>query len=367
MAGAAYCFAKSLPKENRAHMKVPKGMANPWGLVYDGAIEKNEPGKVNLIPTTYIVNGIEIAANLYVPADYDEADAKTYPAVAVAHPNGGVKEQVAGLFAQKLAEADSRRAPQKATCVATIVAAAFSGCTSAKKASSHGGMILLITDGVGYYQEEGKPAQILRKGDIFEIPEGVRHWHGASKDSWFSQIVIYDSHWNGAHGDGKIEFVSDEEYEQLAEEEYEGRVEPKFGSQMFSRAEKGAKLPTFTGTAFVNDLTGAENAAKCPPLHYVVFEPGVINNWHIHEGGQILLATDGIGYHQIEGEAVQILRPGDVAICPPGIKHWHGGSSNSTFAHIATNLDPSRRGVTWLEAVSQEAYKAIEAEAGITK
>lgn len=232
---------------------------------------------------------------------------------------------------------------------------------------THGGMILLITDGVGYYQEEGKPAQILRKGDIFEIPEGVRHWHGASKDSWFSQIVIYDSHWNGAHGDGKIEFVSDEEYEQLAEEEYAGRVEPKFGSQMFSRAEKGAKLPTFTGTAFVNDLTGAENAAKCPPLHYVVFEPGVINNWHIHEGGQILLATDGIGYHQIEGEAVQVLRPGDVAICPPGIKHWHGGSSNSTFAHIATNLDPSKRGVTWLEAVSQEAYKAIEAEAGITK
>lgn len=105
MAGAACCFAKSLPKENRANMKVPKGMANPWGLVYDGAIEKNEPGKVNLIPTTYIVNGIEVAANVYTPAGYDAKSGRTYPAVVVAHPNGGVKEQVAGLFAQKLAEA----------------------------------------------------------------------------------------------------------------------------------------------------------------------------------------------------------------------------------------------------------------------
>lgn len=226
---------------------------------------------------------------------------------------------------------------------------------------THGGMILLITDGVGYYQEEGKPAQILRKGDIFEIPEGVRHWHGASKDSWFSQIVIYDSHWNGAHGDGKIEFVSDEEYEQLAEEEYAGRVEPKFGSQMFSRAEKGAKLPTFTGTAFVNDLTGAENAAKCPPLHYVVFEPGVINNWHIHEGGQILLATDGIGYHQMEGGEVQILRPGDVALCPPGVKHWHGGSKETVFAHITASTNPDTPGVIWLEPLSQEEYDALPA------
>lgn len=105
MAGATCCFATSLPKENRANTKIPKGMANPWGLVYEGAIEKNEPGKVHLIPTTYIVNGIEIAANIYTPADYDAKSDRLYPAIVVAHPNGGVKEQVAGLMAQKLAEA----------------------------------------------------------------------------------------------------------------------------------------------------------------------------------------------------------------------------------------------------------------------
>ena len=78
-------------------------MANPFGLVYSGAIEANEPGKVNIRPVRYTVDGIEVAANLYLPADYDEASKKTYPAVTVAHPNGGCKEQVAGLYAQRLA------------------------------------------------------------------------------------------------------------------------------------------------------------------------------------------------------------------------------------------------------------------------
>lgn len=45
---------------------------------------------------------------------------------------------------------------------------------------SHGGMVILVTGGVGYYQEEGKPAQILRKGDVMEIAPGVMHWHGAT-------------------------------------------------------------------------------------------------------------------------------------------------------------------------------------------
>lgn len=76
---------------------------NPWTLVYEDALTENVPGKVNIHPVTYKLNGIEIAANVYTPADYDET--KKYPAITVAHPNGGIKEQTAGLYAQRLAEA----------------------------------------------------------------------------------------------------------------------------------------------------------------------------------------------------------------------------------------------------------------------
>lgn len=76
---------------------------NQFGLVYADAITENIPGEVNIHPVAYMHNGIRIAANVYTPADYDPMGDKKYPAITVAHPNGGVKEQVAGLFAEKLA------------------------------------------------------------------------------------------------------------------------------------------------------------------------------------------------------------------------------------------------------------------------
>ena len=76
--------------------------ANHYGLVYQGAVDKNIAGQVNIHPVNYKLHGLKIAANVYTPANYDAN--KKYAAVVVAHPNGGVKEQVAGLYAQRLAE-----------------------------------------------------------------------------------------------------------------------------------------------------------------------------------------------------------------------------------------------------------------------
>jgi 4-carboxymuconolactone decarboxylase len=55
------------------------------------------------------------------------------------------------------------------------------------------GQILLVTDGKGYYQERGKPARLLGKGDVVVIPSLTEHWHGASHDSSLTHIAVTNS------------------------------------------------------------------------------------------------------------------------------------------------------------------------------
>ena len=74
-----------------------------------------------------------------------------------------------------------------------------------------GGQILIGIDGIGYYQEKGKIAHKLVKGDVVRIPPGILHWHGAAKDSPFTHIAI-----NPGTDKGTVnwmERVTDEEYQ----------------------------------------------------------------------------------------------------------------------------------------------------------
>lgn len=52
------------------------------------------------------------------------------------------------------------------------------------------GQVLIVTEGSGFYQEEGKPAQAIKKGDVVNIPENVEHWHGASAETSMTHIAI---------------------------------------------------------------------------------------------------------------------------------------------------------------------------------
>ena len=76
---------------------------NPFGFIYGGAIASNVDGAVNVHPISYDANGALVAANVYTPAGYDESG--SYAGIVVGHPNGAVKEQAAGLYGQRLAEA----------------------------------------------------------------------------------------------------------------------------------------------------------------------------------------------------------------------------------------------------------------------
>ncbi|MBO1305223.1 cupin domain-containing protein [Enterococcus sp. 669A] len=83
------------------------------------------------------------------------------------------------------------------------------GCRNNWHIHHDGFQLLLVTGGEGWYQEDGKSAQFLTAGDVIVTHGGVKHWHGAAKDSWFEHIAIT------AGRPEWLEPVTDEIYDQL--------------------------------------------------------------------------------------------------------------------------------------------------------
>ncbi|MCX2477681.1 cupin domain-containing protein [Pedobacter sp. MC2016-15] len=83
------------------------------------------------------------------------------------------------------------------------------GCRNKWHIHRGGYQILLVTGGEGWYQEEGKPAQFLKTGDVIVTHDGVKHWHGATNDSWFEHIAIT------AGKPEWLEPVSDDQYPKI--------------------------------------------------------------------------------------------------------------------------------------------------------
>lgn len=72
----------------------------------------------------------------------------------------------------------------------------------------------------------------------------------------------------------------------------------------------------FTGNSWSTSLV-ANDSTYNTVVGNVYFEPGARSNWHTHPAGQILIITDGVGYHQIKGQPRQTIRKGDIIKCPP--------------------------------------------------
>jgi quercetin dioxygenase-like cupin family protein len=133
-------------------------------------------------------------------------------------------------------------------------------------------------------------------------------------------------------------------------------------SQEIVRAGSQASLQGpaeyFTGRVRV-DPVWAANADINSTGGLVTFEPGARSAWHTHPRGQRLVVMSGVGLTQEWGKPAQVLRPGDVVWCPPGVKHWHGAGPTTAMTHLhVTGTEPDGRNVTWLEKVSDEQYNA---------
>lgn len=85
--------------------------------------------------------------------------------------------------------------------------------------SHSSGQILFVIEGIGYYQEKGKPIQLIQKGDVVKIPKSIVHWHGASHGSLMRHIALVPEY--DKDKTAWLQRVSDEEYniyKALAEE-----------------------------------------------------------------------------------------------------------------------------------------------------
>lgn len=115
-------------------------------------------------------------------------DAMAVHAASMVFPIGAPNDAYAAYFTGK-----SYLAPVSSSQVGIYNVTFEPGCRNnwhIHHAKTGGGQILVCVAGRGYYQEAGKPAQLLVPGDVVNIPPEVKHWHGAAPDSWFSHLAV---------------------------------------------------------------------------------------------------------------------------------------------------------------------------------
>ena len=131
----------------------------------------------------------------------------------------------------------------------------------------------------------------------------------------------------------------------------------KDGSELRAIFPKGELGPAenFTGKAWNTPLV-ANDSIYNTVIGNVYFEPGARSNWHIHPSGQILVITDGVGFHQIKGQPKQTIRKGDIVKCPPNVEHWHGASQDTGLQQMYILPKTEKGIVQWLQPVTDEEY-----------
>jgi quercetin dioxygenase-like cupin family protein len=141
-----------------------------------------------------------------------------------------------------------------------------------------------------------------------------------------------------------------------------GTTDPSATAQTITRA--GTQTSTigsadyFTGRVRVEPLFPATKDINASAA-YVTFEAGARSAWHVHPAGQRLVVVSGVGRTQEWGKPVQEIRPGDVIVCPPGVRHWHGASPTASMTHLAMSGTIEGKSVQWMEKVSDDQYNSL--------
>ena len=178
---------------------------------------------------------------------------------------------------------------------------------------------------------------------------------GPPRTGRFSQIVIYDSQYVPPEDAPASREVTDEEYKNLEVAGYTPQVSADNGF-MFQRADQAMVSDTFSGPAYVSDNPQRGECGRgaqpplcgiCPWRYQQLAYPRRGADPDRHQWHRISPDRRAAG-----GGALS----GDVALCPPGEKHWHGGSADTSFAHIAVNTNPELTGLEWFDRLSAEEY-----------
>jgi quercetin dioxygenase-like cupin family protein len=127
-------------------------------------------------------------------------------------------------------------------------------------------------------------------------------------------------------------------------------------------SRSAARLPApgpanrFTGSVIITPLFDPKGQSQVGAAR-VRFAPGARTAWHKHPLGQRLVVLEGRGWTQVEGGAIEAIQAGDVAWCPPDVRHWHGATPTSAMAHIAIQEAENGSPVEWMEHVPDELYR----------
>jgi quercetin dioxygenase-like cupin family protein len=118
-----------------------------------------------------------------------------------------------------------------------------------------------------------------------------------------------------------------------------------------SQASRTGPPENFTGTVRIDPLFDAPEPRRASASS-VTFEPGARTAWHLHPLGQTLIVTAGCGWVQSWGGPLEEIQPGDVIVCPPGEKHWHGATPTTAMTHIAIQERLNGKVVEWMSRTS---------------